>query len=709
MKQGKSLLALLLALALCIALFPAAALAEDAEGAEEEEFGTIELIEAADPDAPAEDSFFDAEPVFRASTRIPGLPELPQALPPADEIESTMEGYCGSSMTWVLDLGTGILTITGSGDMYNYTASRPSPWFGYNSYIRTVKLPSGLTSIGDYAFAGCPMRTVTIPAKVTTIGAMAFMGCENLTTVEIPAGVKSLGPFSFYGCLNLTAINVASGNTAYSSSGGILYDKGKTVLLQCPPAKTGSVTIPSTVKILESVSFSDCSLLSSVKIPNGVTTIGELAFYHCDSLPYVTIPASVTEIGSLAFACCYDLYSIDVSSKNTAYTSLRGMLYDKDMTMLIQCPCATRTTVVRIPDTVTLICDDAFAYCRTITSVSIPAGVSSIGTDAFFSCTSLDAINVASGNRYYVSRDGVLYDKALTTLLRYPCAKAGTLNVPKGVARIESWAVSDTSGLTAVLLPDTLTSIGEGAFCWAEELREIWFLGESPDFDPNAFLEAYINAYYPAVLTQYWPTSVRQNYGGQVGWVPYFDHPDFNPFRDVKGGSYYYFPVLWAYYQDPQITGGISDTEFGPGQTCTREQIVTFLWKAMGAPEPASSVNPFQDVKSGKYYYKAVLWAVEKGITGGMDATHFGVGQPCTREQAMTFLWKAMDAPEPTTDDNPFLDVPTNKYYCKAVLWAVENGITSGVDAQHFGVGQPCTRGQIVTFLYKALVPPEKP
>ena len=176
-----------------------------------------------------------------------------------------------------------------------------------------------------------------------------------------------------------------------------------------------------------------------------------------------------------------------------------------------------------------------------------------------------------------------------------------------------------------------------------------------------------------------------------------------NPFTDVPEGKYYYEPVLWAYYHDPQITGGISDTEFGPNKTCTREQIVTFLWKAMGAPEPETTVNPFEDVKSTKYYYKAVLWAVESGITGGVSDTKFGVGKPCTREQAMTFLWKACGSPEPVSTENPFVDVKSTKYFYKPVLWAVENGITGGADATHFGVGKPCTRGQIVTFLYKAL------
>ena len=185
-----------------------------------------------------------------------------------------------------------------------------------------------------------------------------------------------------------------------------------------------------------------------------------------------------------------------------------------------------------------------------------------------------------------------------------------------------------------------------------------------------------------------------------------FQYPSpWNPFTDVAEGKYYYMPVLWAYYHDPQITSGTDATHFSPGEDCTREQIVTFLWKAAGAPEPTSTTNPFTDVKPGKYYYKAVLWAVENNVTGGVSDTLFGVGRPCKREQAVTFLWKACGSPEPRTSESPFLDVQPGKYYFKPVLWAVENKITGGVSATLFGVGRTCTRAQIVTFLYKAFGP----
>ena len=174
-----------------------------------------------------------------------------------------------------------------------------------------------------------------------------------------------------------------------------------------------------------------------------------------------------------------------------------------------------------------------------------------------------------------------------------------------------------------------------------------------------------------------------------------------NPFVDVAPGDYYYTPVQWAVNHNPQITNGTGANTFSPEATCTRDQIVTFLWRAMGCPEPTNRQNPFVDVQPGDYFYKPVLWAVEKGITNGMDATHFGPTVPCSRAHVVTFLWRAYGRPS-AAGNNPFWDVPAGQYYTDAVLWAVSKNITNGIDATHFGPDNPCQRGQIVTFLYRA-------
>ena len=132
--------------------------------------------------------------------------------------------------------------------------------------------------------------------------------------------------------------------------------------------------------------------------------------------------------------------------------------------------------------------------------------------------------------------------------------------------------------------------------------------------------------------------------------------------------------------------------------------MVTFLWRAMGSPDPTRTDNPFVDVKPTDFYYKPVLWAVENGITSGMDATHFGPTAYCNRAQVVTFLYRTMGSPDVATSSNPFADVAAGSFYERAVLWAVENGITNGLSATAFGPNSVCNRAQIVTFLYRAFV-----
>ena len=173
-----------------------------------------------------------------------------------------------------------------------------------------------------------------------------------------------------------------------------------------------------------------------------------------------------------------------------------------------------------------------------------------------------------------------------------------------------------------------------------------------------------------------------------------------NPFKDVADIDYFFDPVMWAVKN--KVTSGTDADTFSPNDTCTRAQVVTFLWRAKGSPEPNSSENPFVDVKADDYFYKAVLWAKENNITSGTDATHFSPDDGCTRAQVVTFLWRTEGEPDAGSAENPFADVGS-EYYTSAVLWAVAQDITKGTDTTHFSPNDTCTRGQIVTFLYRDL------
>ncbi len=170
-------------------------------------------------------------------------------------------------------------------------------------------------------------------------------------------------------------------------------------------------------------------------------------------------------------------------------------------------------------------------------------------------------------------------------------------------------------------------------------------------------------------------------------------------FDDVKNGAFYADAVKWAVASG--ITRGTTENRFSPDDGCTRGQAVTFLWRAAGKPEPKSLSCPFVDVKSGSYCYKAVLWAVENGITKGVSKTEFSPDGICTRGQIVTFLHRSGGSPSPSSTANPFRDVSPTGFYFKAVLWAVEKGITKGISDTEFSPGGVCTRAHVVTFLFR--------
>ena len=173
-----------------------------------------------------------------------------------------------------------------------------------------------------------------------------------------------------------------------------------------------------------------------------------------------------------------------------------------------------------------------------------------------------------------------------------------------------------------------------------------------------------------------------------------------NPFQDVSAERFFSDAVLWAV--ENGVTSGVDCERFAPDAVCTRGQVVTFLWRAMGCPEPEHVESNFIDLNSNRFYYKAVLWAAEQGIAQGVDETRFAPDARVTRGQFVTFLWRAVGEPS-SAGENPFTDVSSDRFYYWPILWASENEITSGVSEMWFAPERGCTRGQVVTFLYRCL------
>jgi len=220
----------------------------------------------------------------------------------------------------------------------------------------------------------------------------------------------------------------------------------------------------------------------------------------------------------------------------------------------------------------------------------------------------------------------------------------------------------------------------------------------------NDVMGGYDRVYEDITLYAKWEKSSKeeQEAPSQTEKPTKTDAPQETPktsFVDVKKGEYYYNAVMWAVEEG--ITSGTSANTFSPDSICTRAQVVTFLHRMIASPEPAAIDMPFADVKTGAFYYKPVKWALGSKITGGTSATTFSPDDNCTRAQVVTFLWRTAGQPKPNGKNNPFADVKSDSYYYDAVLWAVENGITGGTSADTFSPDSNCTRAQVVTFLYR--------
>ena len=193
--------------------------------------------------------------------------------------------------------------------------------------------------------------------------------------------------------------------------------------------------------------------------------------------------------------------------------------------------------------------------------------------------------------------------------------------------------------------------------------------------------------------------------GNQVFWVGHCSdyaavyEPAENSFVDVKDGQYYTDSVLWAV--SGGITNGTGADTFSPEASCTRAQMVTFLWRATGSPKPEGVDNPFKDVPEDAWYHDAVLWAVQAGVTNGTSADTFSPDQTVNRAQCVTFLWRDAVERESVSGGTPFTDVPSDTWYTSAVSWAAEEKITLGTSATEFSPDNPCKRCEIVTFLYR--------
>ena len=260
------------------------------------------------------------------------------------------------------------------------------------------------------------------------------------------------------------------------------------------------------------------------------------------------------------------------------------------------------------------------------------------------------------------------------------CAYVKSVDIANGVTKICRGAFTQCWALESVIIPTSVNTIEMTAF-------------------GNAISGLTMNdVYYCGSAAQWGRISIGEHNDSLLKASFHYNYDPNMSFTDVAAGSYCYDAVQWAVANG--ITKGTDATHFSPNAGCTRGQVVTFLWRAAGEPTVGGNVG-FVDVAPGSYCYEAVKWAVANGITNGTDATHFSPNAACTRGQVVTFMYRAEG--EPAVGGNVgFVDVAAGSYCYNAVQWAVANGITKGTDATHFSPNATCTRGQVVTFLYRA-------
>lgn len=350
--------------------------------------------------------------------------------------------------------------------------------------LNSILIPNSVTNIGSWAFAFCSsLSNVVVPDNVLNIGEGAFAG-SGLTSIGISENVASIGNSAFASCLNLTNISVSPDNLSYGCSDGILFDKSFGSLLTYPAGLKGNYTVPNTV-----------------------TNISGVAFLGCVGLTNVTIPESVVQIGTSAFIASTNLNNIFVSRSNEQYSSVGGVLFNKDRTTLLAYP-QGKTGGYAIPHTVTDIGSDAFVGCRKLRRITIPKGVLSIEDNAFFGCSSLVKVSIpASVTNYgYNAFRGCAGLKSITLpnsiteisdSMFDDCSSLTNITIPNGVGSIDGFAFAACGSLRSVVFPNSLTNIGNDAFggCWS--LTNIIFPASVVSIGDDAFENgSLMNAFF---------------------------------------------------------------------------------------------------------------------------------------------------------------------------------------------------------------------
>ncbi len=412
--------------------------------------------------------------------------------------------------------------------------------FYFCNSLNEVSLEEGLLSIGDFAFARCGwLQSIDIPDSVKSIGDSAFYGCISLNNISIPEGMTTISVSTFASCSDLVRVDIPRSVTTVESNAFDVCDSLSDVYYSDTKAQWDEISIDEGNEPLTSAAihcidgdvephgscgetmkwkigdgvltisgtgamydyeygssaapwYKSRRTISSIVIESGVTSIGSHAFEDCDMAETANISDTVTSIGDGAFTGCWDLSAINVAADNTAYCSVDGVLYDKDMTELVTYPRARSENEYTIPDGVKSIAPSALEDCNRLYSITLPASLTGVDVYAFWRMYNLTQIIVDENNTEWCSVDGVLFSKAKTILTAYPKSKAGSsYNVPDGTQEIADHAFWGNNNLCTVTLPDGLTTINCNAFTGIRSLETVSIPASVSAIGYAAFDECY--------------------------------------------------------------------------------------------------------------------------------------------------------------------------------------------------------------------------
>ncbi len=605
------------------------------------------------------------------------------------------------------------------GEFEYYVSDGSAIVTGYTGTDAIVVIPNSLggypvAEIGEFAFKGCTTaENIFIPEGVTSIVYGAFYGCTSLKAVSLPDTVSEIGEAAFFNCKKLTEVTIPEGVTS------IVYR----AFMGC--SSLASITIPANVTNVVYSAFFGCSALNDVTVLDCSTKFEDNVFdntsilvltgakgsfaqdyaeacgieFHVNDMLYLKahdfkvsarVDATCTGRGVTKYKCtkCGEAYRVYIEPLGHVFGEVKQVVpstctvHGYTVTECLRCGKDVREDLELDPDNHTNIVTDA-AVAPTCTTTGLTEGKH---------CGDCGKVLVAQKTVDALGHDyvGVVTAPTCTEegYTTYTCSRCHDSYVADRVAPMgHSW------GAVSYVWSDDNSTVTATRICQHDSRHvetETVKTTDKVTVIPTTENEGELT--YTATFT----TNSAFEVQTKKVTLPKLEVK----FVDVKEESFYEDPVYWAVTKG--ITKGTSEDEFSPNAKCTRSQIVTFLYRAAGEPEVKTTKNPFTDVKSNAYYYKAVLWAVENDITKGTSATKFSPNDVCTRGQIVTFMYRAAGQPTVKNTNNPFSDVKPGAYYYNAVLWAVEKGITKGTSDNKFSPNASCTRGQVVTFLYRA-------